>query len=152
MSRADKARAFFLEGYNCAQAVAVAFADLMGMSEAQAALMTSGFGGGMGRLREVCGSVSGAVFVLSNLYGYSEPKDFEGKKRLYGEIQTVAGEFAARNGSVVCRELLGIKTPGADSPIPEQRTAAYYRKRPCPDLIWDSADILEKYIANRKTS
>lgn len=146
MTRAEKAKALFFEGYNCSQAVAVAFADLMGLDEKTAARFVSGFGGGMGRLREVCGSFSGVVFVLSVLYGYDEKGDNEGKKELYARIQILAKRFKEENGSLVCRELLGLKTKGADSPIPEARTPEYYKKRPCPDIIYSAAKILEEYL------
>ncbi len=152
MTRADKAKEYFLNGYNCAQAVAMAFADLMKMDTYTAARLTSGFGGGMARMREVCGSVSGMAFVMSSLYGYGSADEVESKKRLYGEIQQLADEFKAQNGSVVCRELLGLNKPGADDPTPEPRTAQYYQKRPCHELVWCSADILERYINNKEQS
>lgn len=152
MTRADQAKEYFLNGYNCAQAVAMAFADLMEMDEYTAARLTSGFGGGLARMREVCGSVSGMAFVMSSLYGYGDASETENKKRLYGEIQQLADEFKAQNGSVVCRELLGLNKPGADDPTPEPRTAQYYKKRPCHELVWCSADILERYINNKEQS
>ena len=148
-TRAAQAKQNFSKGYNCAQAVAVAFADVIGMDEATAARLTSGYGGGMGRLREVCGSISGMVFVMNALFGYDAPKDFEGKKHLYGEIQKLAEQFRAENGSIVCRELLGLSLRGADSPVPEPRTEGYYEKRPCPALIENSAAILEAYLKEK---
>lgn len=152
MTRADKAKQYFLNGYNCAQAVAMAFADLMDMDEYTAARLTSGFGGGVGRMREVCGSVSGMAFVMSSLYGYGDAAETENKKQLYGEIQQLAEEFRAQNGSIVCRELLGLSHKGPDSPVPEPRTAQYYQKRPCHELVRCSADILERYIESRQTA
>lgn len=152
MTRADKAKEYFLSGYNCAQAVSMAFADLMQMDVYTAARLTSGFGGGLARMREVCGSVSGMAFVMSSLYGYGDAAETESKKRLYGEIQQLADTFKAQNGSVVCRELLGLNKPGADNPTPEPRTAQYYKKRPCHELVWSSADILERYINNKEQS
>lgn len=146
MSRADRAKELFFEGYNCSQAVAVAFCDLMDMDEKTAARLVSGYGGGMGRLREVCGSFSGVVFVLSALYGYDEKGDFEGKKQLYAIIQELAKRFRDENGALVCRELLGLNIKGADLPVPEKRTPEYYKKRPCPDIIYSAAKILEEYI------
>ena len=113
MDHGMKAAELFLSGYNCAQAVAVAFCDVTGLEERQAARMASAFGGGMGRMREVCGAVSGMLMVLSYLYGYDTPGDDISKKRLYGEVQELAGAFRAENGSIICREIL--KNP---PPIP----------------------------------
>lgn len=145
MTRGDKAKELFLEGYNCSQSVAGAFADEMGMDFKTVVKMVSSFGGGMGRLREVCGTVSGMFFVVGILYGYDEPKDFEGKKELYARIQKLAGLFREKTGSIVCRELLGLE--GKDSsPVPSQRTKEYYEKRPCPDMAKLAGDILEEYI------
>lgn len=145
MTRGDKAKELFLEGYNCSQSVAGAFADEMGMDFKSVVKMVSSFGGGMGRLREVCGTVSGMFFVAGVLYGYDEPKDFEGKKELYARIQKLAGLFQKKTGSIVCRELLGLE--GKDSsPVPSQRTKEYYEKRPCPEMAKLAGDILEEYI------
>ena len=152
MTRADRAKEYFLNGYNCAQAVAMAFADLMDMEPYTAARLTSGFGGGVARMREVCGSISGMAFVMSSLYGYGDASETENKKRLYGEIQQLADEFKSQNGSVVCRELLGLGIKGADSPTPSPRTEQYYKKRPCHELVWCSADILERYINSKEQS
>lgn len=140
INRAEKAKNFFLEGYNCAQAVAMAFADLTDMSEETVAKLTIGFGGGMGRMREVCGAVSGAVFIMGALYGDKS------KQEVYSEIQKVAGKFREENGSIVCRELLGLSISGADSPVPEKRTEGYYKKRPCAELVYMSAQILDEKI------
>lgn len=149
MMRGEKAKELFMQGYNCAQAVALAYEDMLDLSPEQIANMMSGFGGGIGRMREVCGSVSGAVFVISSLYGYNEPKDFEGKKQLYSDIQDFCKAFQKANGSIVCRELLGLETKSADDPSPEQRTDNYYKKRPCSELIKSSADILEEFISKK---
>lgn len=148
MSKGDIAKSYFEQGYNCSQAVALAFADEIGMDSNMIARLTGGFGGGIGRMREVCGTVSGTAFVLSALYGYSDPKDNEIKAKLYNQIQKVAGEFKDENGSVVCRELLGLTKSGFDNPQPEKRTDKYYKKRPCGELVKMSADILEKFIAD----
>lgn len=147
MSKGEEARKYFEQGYNCSQAVALAFADEIGMDKDTIARLTGGFGGGMGRMREVCGTVSGTVFVMSALYGSSDPNDRETKAKLYSDIQQVAGEFKAENGSVVCRELLGLSQGGFDSPTPEKRTDKYYKKRPCSELVKISADLLENFIA-----
>ena len=146
MSRAERAKELFYEGYNCSQAVVAAFADLIDTDEKTAVRLVSGYGGGMGRLREVCGSFSGVVFIINALYGYDEKRDNEGKKELYAIIQELAEKFRNECGSLVCRELLGLKITGADSPVPEERTPEYYKKRPCPDIIYTAADILETYL------
>ena len=106
--RKEKAMALFEEGYNCAQAVFLAFEDLHGFDRHTAAALSSSFGGGMGRLREVCGTVSGMFMVAGVLYGYEDPKDREAKAEHYARIQELAGMFEQQNGSIVCRELLGL--------------------------------------------
>ena len=143
---ADKARELFNEGYNCSQAVLGAFAEDAGLDVKTALRLSAPFGGGMGRMREVCGTFSGIVMVVSMLYGYSDPKDNSTKTGLYGRIQEIAEQFRRDNGSIICKELLGISKPEG-SPVPEHRTSEYYKKRPCPELCRYAADILEKYIA-----
>lgn len=149
MSRGDIAKDYFVKGYNCAQAVALAYCDLLNMDEKTIARAVSGFGGGIGRMREVCGSVSGAVFVISMLYGYDNAQDNDSKKRLYSEIQAFGERFKTDNGSIVCRELLNLQRQGFDNPTPAPRTEAYYKKRPCKELVKYSADVLEEYINSK---
>ncbi|MDD3403103.1 MAG: C-GCAxxG-C-C family protein [Hespellia sp.] len=144
--RAQKAMAYFLEGYNCSQAVVLAFEDLYDIDRSVMLKLSSSFGGGMGRLREVCGSISGMFMVAGLLYGYNQPKAAEAKAKHYAVIQELAEQFREQNGSIVCRELLGLKTKGADAPTPEARTAEYYKKRPCKELVGMSAAIMENYI------
>ena len=139
--REELARQAFKEGYNCSQAMVAAFSDLMEMDKKTALRLASSFGGGMGRMREVCGAVSGMTFVISALYD-------DDKSGIYKRVQAVANEFREENGSIVCRELLGLSKPGPDSPLAEPRTKEYYKKRPCPELVELAADILEKYISN----
>lgn len=213
MDRAEKARQNFLNGYNCAQSVALAFADLTDIGEDSLLKLASSFGGGMGRLREVCGAVTGAFIVLGLLKGYSDSKAGQEKTAHYKTIQNFAADFKAENGSYICRELLSgsflkaadcdskfekgsenaanidssfekRKSDGADSAkackasasvnvrgafnacdasseavigdvrknyveiggIPEKRTDEYYKKRPCADLVYESAKLLEKYL------
>ena len=145
MSRGDKAYELFMSGYNCTQSVVGAFADLIGMDFDKAVKFGSGFGGGVGRLREVCGTFSGAVIVIDMLYGYSDPKNVKAKAELYARIQELAAEFRKDNGSLICKELLGLSRPEG-SPVPEARTAEYYKKRPCPELCRYSANMVEEYI------
>ncbi len=143
--RAVRARALFFGGYNCAQAVALAFSDLIDMDEKLLAQALSSFGGGLGRMREVCGTVSGMSFVAGALYGYDDPAASQEKAEHYARIQQLAGTFAAVNGSIICRELLGLSKPGASEPTPEKRTEEYYKKRPCDQLVAIAAAILEEY-------
>lgn len=145
LSKGDIAYENFLKGYNCTQAIAVTFAKELGLDESAAARLSSGFGGGMGRMREVCGTFSGVVFVLSSLYGYSEPKNLEGKKDLYEKIRACAAKFRADNRSIICRELLGLEK-AEESATPEPRTAEYYKKRPCPELCRYAANLVEEFI------
>ena len=107
--------------------------------------MSSSFGGGMGRLREVCGAVSGMFMVAGLLYGYDDPKGQLEKTEHYERIQKLAQEFKSENGSIVCRELLGLSESKSE-PKPEERTKEYYRKRPCPEMVKMAADIMEEYI------
>lgn len=146
--RAELARQNFLEGYNCAQSVVRAFSDVLegqGMDPKMAMRMASPFGGGMGRLREVCGTVSGMLLVLGLVEGYDEPKAYAAKKELYQRVQELAAAFREENGSIVCRELLGLGA-GPSEPTPEQRTPDYYRKRPCPELCACAARILASHL------
>ena len=144
-NKGDRAYDNFLKGYNCTQAVTVAFAEELGLDEQKTARLSCGFGGGMGRMREVCGTFSGIVMVLSQLYGYSDPKDTVAKKDLYEKIRILAAKFKADNGSIICRELLGLEK-AEESAAPEPRTAEYYKKRPCPELCRYAAHILEHFI------
>ena len=148
-ARADRARQNFMDGYNCSQSVVMAFSDLVeaaGLDVEAVCRLASPFGGGMGRLREVCGCVSGSLMVLGLTRGYDDPKDYAAKKRLYAEVQGLAAHNRDENGSIVCRELLGLGK-GPDDPVPERRSDAYYRKRPCPELCAVAARILAEHLA-----
>lgn len=142
---AKKATELFREGFNCSQSVFLAFEDKYDIDRELALKLSSSFGGGMGRLREVCGAVSGMFMVAGVLYGYSSPLDQGEKSEHYKRIQELAKEFEEDNGSIVCRELLGLGQ-GKDNPVPEKRTEAYYKKRPCGELVAIAAAIMEKYI------
>ena len=109
MNKADRAEELFRKGYNCSQSVFVAFAEELGMSEEEAARMASPFGAGFGKLREVCGAVSGMTMAAGVLRGYSDPADAQGKKALYALVQKMCREFEEKEGSLICRELLGLK-------------------------------------------
>lgn len=143
MEREYRAAQLFLDGYNCAQAVAMAFADVAGVSEEFAARAASSFGGGIGRLREVCGAVSGMMLVMGLLYGSADPNDAAAKKAHYALVQQLAGRFREEAGSIVCREIL--KNPPSD-PNPTPRTAEFYRQRPCTRMVMLATRILEEYI------
>ena len=149
--RGARAKALFYEGYNCSQAVLCAFEDVTGLDRETAAKIASSFGGGMGRLREVCGAVSGALLALGIVCGYADPTDPEAKKEHYRLVQEFARRFREKNGSIVCRELLsglGVSEGGA----PEARTEEFYQKRPCPELIADAAHIAGILLAERHNS
>ncbi len=145
MTHGERAEANFRKGYNCAQAVYLAWAEEIGLTEEQAARTVCALGGGMGRLREVCGAVSGALMVLGALEGYSDPKDQGAKAYLYALEQRFAAKFRAQNGTIICRELLGLST-GPSAPTPEVRTEAYYEKRPCSQLCRQAADLLDELL------
>lgn len=146
---AQKAIENFKKGYNCSQAVFLAFSDLYDMNETTALKLSSSFGGGMGRLREVCGAVSGMFMVAGIIYGYDSPSDQEKKKQHYERIQELAKEFKIENHSIICRELLGLPQK-SDSPIPEKRTEEYYKKRPCVEMVATAAAIMENYIKENR--
>lgn len=145
LGHGEKAKQLFMEGYNCSQAVFGAFCDECGMDFETAMKLSSSFGGGMGRLREVCGAVSGMFMVAGILYGYDDPKGQNEKTLHYERIQKLAQEFQKENGSIVCRELLGLSEKKSE-PAPEKRTEQYYKKRPCPEMVKMAAEIIEQYI------
>ena len=142
----EKAIKNFEDGYNCAQAVFLAFCDVTGLDEKTAITLSSSFGGGMGRMREVCGAVSGMFMVAGILYGYEDPKAKEEKAEHYARIQALAKDFCDINGSIICRELLSEGERSTDPLTPSPRTAEYYKKRPCNLLVGDAAEILDRYI------
>lgn len=141
--KGEQARALFMQGYNCSQSVAAAFCEETGLDQDAMLKISVGLGGGMGRLREVCGAFSGVVLVLGMLYGSTDPAS---KMTVYPIVQQLAEGFKAENGSIVCKELLGLAKPEG-SPVPEPRTADYYKKRPCAELVAQAADLLAEYIA-----
>ena len=143
MNHVERAVELFVEGYNCAQAVAAAFGDLTGLDEKTAAKMASCFGGGMGRMREVCGAVSGMLLVAGMLYGYDDPKATREKRELYAQVQAMAGQFREELGSIVCRDLL--KNPPSD-PNPTPRTEQFYKDRPCARMVATAARIMDAFI------
>ncbi len=144
MSRAETAKNLFFEGYNCAQAVMLAFADALDIPQQTLKAAGLPMGGGMGRLRQTCGGVSGAAITAGLLF-----PDYS-KNEMYALVQELARRFQAKNGSINCGELLSGAGVKADTlPQAEARTQQYYKKRPCPDLIYDAAEILEEICKER---
>lgn len=149
-SRREKAIQLFQEGYNCSQAVFAAFCDDYDISKEMALKLSSSFGGGMGRMREVCGAVSGMFLVAGLETGATDGRDADGKKRNYDMVQKLAAKYREKNGSIICRELLGLGQDNTQKAFtdtnPEARTEQYYKKRPCASLVGDAVDILEEEL------
>jgi len=145
----EKAMEYFKQGYNCAQSVMAAFSDITGLDFTTTLKIASSFGGGMGRLREACGAVTGMFMVAGLIYGYDSPSSKLAKTEHYRLIQYLAAKFREENGSIVCRDLLGL-TSKIDSPVPDDRTEAYYKKRPCLELVGMAAYILAEKIKEDK--
>lgn len=150
--RIQRAVENFKQGYNCAQAVTAAFADLYTLTEEQALLVSASFGGGIGRMREVCGAASG-MFILAGMQaGTTDPKDSKGKEYNYQVVQQLASEFRKRNGSIICGELLGLRKLAENraqqftDTKPEERTPEYYKKRPCVKMVEEGARIFAEYL------
>ena len=143
----DAAYAWFLKGYNCSQSVVAAFAPQLGLTEERALRLSAGFGAGIGRMREVCGAFCGVVTVLSMVY--ADPADPKDKSRMYALVQEAAEQYRSRNGgSIICRELLAkAGAAPAGGTAAEDRTADYYKKRPCPELCRICADLCAEFIA-----
>ena len=146
MSKGDIAKQNFLNGYNCSQSVLLAFCEDFGLEKETALKISEPFGGGMGRMREVCGTVTGMFMVLGLAMGNSDAKDGSTKKNVYKSVQELAEKFKQDNGSIICRELLGLQKANKESYVPSERTTEYYKKRPCPELCKYAADILEEYL------
>jgi C_GCAxxG_C_C family probable redox protein len=148
--RVERARRYFLEGYNCAQAVVMAFDDIMNMDVNALARLTAPFGGGMGRMREVCGTVSGMAFVAGAIAPSSDPKNLEERKNNYALVQIFADKFRTENGDIVCRRLLGLEpmVERSETAMPSERTAEYYKKRPCVEYVACAARIVAEYLVS----
>lgn len=144
-SRADKAVRLFESGCNCSQAVVGAYCDLFGIDEDLALRLSSGFGGGMGRLREVCGAFSGAVMIAGLKEGSSDISDRMAKKNIYEVVRKLNDEFRKENPSIVCKELLGLSKP-PESAMPDERTPEYYKKRPCSEIVRSAALAVEAVL------
>ena len=150
--RVARAVELFKMGYNCAQAVTAAFADEYGYTEEQALKMSASFGGGIGRMRETCGAACG-MFILAGLdTGSADAYDRQGKADNYALVQQLADEFRRENGSLICAELLGLRERRPQVPVPDERTAVYYEKRPCAKMVETAACIWSKYKENQQKS
>ncbi|MCQ2182899.1 MAG: C-GCAxxG-C-C family protein [Bacteroidales bacterium] len=147
--RERRAMRLFREGNSCSQSVALAFSDIIrrkqGLTEDQIRAVMSGFGGGFGRLREVCGTFSGMTFVAGAVCPVpaagSSPEAQELKTRNYELVQSLAKSFREENGSIICRELLNLRVQSS-SPVPSERTPEFYKTRPCERLVGAAARIL----------
>lgn len=153
---ADRAEALFREGYNCSQAVFAAFSEIYGIDKETALKISSSFGAGMGRMREVCGALTGAFMIAGLENGAVDPKDVNGKKANYDLVNLMAKDFKDEFGSIICRELLGLTKKPTDvsaaavDTTPAQRTEEYYKKRPCVDNVRFAAQIIENRILASK--
>ena len=150
MNEKERAIELFQQGYNCSQSVFTAFADRFDIDEDTAKKISAGLGGGVGRMREVCGAVSGAAMVIGSICSATDGKDSDSKQKNYELVREFADRFTKRNGTVICRELLGLEVQMEKSPKPENRTAEYYKKRPCVELVGDAAEILAELIEENK--
>ena len=139
--KGEIAKKYFLQGLNCCQAVALAFKDEMGLSEETVKKLTIGFGGGLARQRLTCGAVSGMAIVLGVLKSDGNDKGY-----IYALIQKACEEFKAETGSIICAEMLSGEILKDKSPVPQDRTPEYYKKRPCAEICYLAAEIAEKYI------
>mgnify|MGYP001630949401 CR=1 FL=1 len=145
MNRQEKAKDYFMKGYNCSQSVFAAFADIYGIEEETALKLSCSFGAGMGRMREVCGAVSGMFLAAGLECGNTDPKDQVHKKENYETVRMLADKFKEKNQTIICRELLGIRKAEKEA-APSERTEEYYKTRPCVKMVMDAAGILEEYL------
>ena len=150
--RVQQAVENFMSGYGCAQSVVAAFADLYGLDDTMAKRIAAGFGGGVGRMRMMCGTVSGLVILAGLDCGQTEASDREGKAACYKVVQELLETFKQRNGSVICAELLGMNGCPVvkNSYMPDERNAAYYKKRPCAQKVESAARIFAEYLQQKQ--
>ncbi len=146
MTKGEIAKQNFENGCNCAQAVLLAFCEDFGLEKETALMISASFGGGIGRLREVCGTFTGLNMVMGLAFGRDCETDKRKKAQLYSDVQSLAEQFSTDNGSIICRDLLRLRIKGKDTPTPSDRTEAYYKGRPCSELCRYSADLLESYL------
>ena len=144
-SRVDKAVELFMKGFNCSQAVFMAYADLFGMDDETAARVSAGLGGGVGRLRETCGAVTAMAMLAGMKYGAVDGKDSQNKQKTYEIVREMVDEFKKTHSSIICRELLELQQ-AEKSAKPDERTPEYYKKRPCVKNVEDAAKAVEKVL------
>ena len=144
--RSRMARAFFRDGYNCCQSVLLAFQDIIGLPAEEIARLSSGFGGGMGRLREVCGAMSAMTFMAGVISPAAKPGNIAERTANYALVQTFAEGFRTEFGSIVCRDILKIRAGQKESPTPSVRTEEWYTKRPCERIIGKAAEIIAQQL------
>lgn len=148
--RVRRAVELFMSGYGCAQSVVAAFADLYDFTPQQAVRMAAGFGGGVGRMRMMCGAVSGIVMLVGLSDGQTEGSDRAGKAHCYEVVQRLLQRSKEENGSLICAELLGLDGPVAmGNFVPDERNAEYYRKRPCAAKVESAARIFAEYLSQK---
>ena len=140
-----------MQGFNCSQAVVAAFADIYGYTEEQALKMSAGFGAGIGRMRLSCGAFNGMALLAGLDCGSATPGDREGKSYNYQVVQELAARFKEEHGSLICSELLKLKKDAPLSYEASERTAEYYKKRPCVNQIISAAKIYAEYLENKQT-
>ncbi len=144
MDHAERAVELFMQGYNCSQSVFAAYCDLTGLDFTLSVKLSSSMGGGVGRLREICGALSGALLVAGCLYGYTDISTNNPKSKHYALVQQLANSFKEKSGAIACRDILGLK--GASQPYSPPRDADFYAKRPCAKMVHLAASVLDSYI------
>ena len=147
-ARVQRAVDFFMQGYGCCQAVVAAFADMYGLDEAMAKRLAAGFGGGVGRMRMMCGAVSGIVMLVGLDCGQTDGDDRDGKSACYKVVQELLAKSKEQNGSIICAEILGLKgcEKAQSSYVASPRTAEYYKTRPCAAKVESAARIFAEYL------
>lgn len=146
--RIQLARDYFRKGYNCSQSVVLAFQDVIGADCTTLESLSIGLGGGVGRMREVCGAVSGMAMVAGFLSETPADADNHSRKlTVYKTVQELAGQFSKENGSIICRELLGLRADAATSPVPQKRDESYYKSRPCEAMVACAARLLSEALS-----
>ncbi|MCQ2112262.1 MAG: C-GCAxxG-C-C family protein [Bacteroidaceae bacterium] len=139
-----RARELFLQGYNCAQSVFCAYAEDYGFTPEQALKVSASFGGGIGRMRETCGAVCGMAMLVGMEKGQINPNDSQAKQENYKAVQQLAQLFREQNGSIKCSELLGLRKDAPIKSAPDERTAEYYRTRPCLRMVESAVEMFEQ--------
>ena len=152
-ARVNRAVDYFMQGYGCCQSVVAAFADMYGLDEKLALKIAAGFGGGVGRMRMMCGAVSGIVMLLGLEEGQTDGADREGKSHCYKIVQQLLEESKQQNGSIICAEILGLngQEKAVNSYVASERTAEYYKSRPCVAKVESAARIFAEYLEKKQS-